>query len=276
MMYYDRAEVEAIGRAGAKVVKEGDALRARYLSSFWLYLEPKDKAFTPHVHDGFWEAWITMWISQQFSSHKTFIDVGANVGYYTMMAAQSGLQTIAVEPNPVVMGLLKDSARLNRLDNIEFCDFALADKPGQVNLVVPAEHSGGASLVATDDPRMTMLEFKAHKVKVETFDRVFNIPLPNEKVLVKIDAEGAEPEIWRGMQDRFWRHAECTVILEWESSRFSCEAFGNALFDKGRNTVSVVTYDGYEKPMYSWRDLAELPEIQMVVVRKDGPNRMDR
>src|ERR1051326_7989731 len=131
MEYSSRAEVERIGRAGVAWYEDGDAVIARALSSFWLFCERNDTAFTPWMKvDGFWEAWITAWMSREFVRNDHFIDVGANVGYYSMAAAKSGLHVTAYEPNPVVAELLERAVEYNRV-NIDIHEIALSNRAGK-------------------------------------------------------------------------------------------------------------------------------------------------
>lgn len=267
MIYYSRDEVERIGRAGSCMRRfdNGKNMAFRYLSSFWLFVEPQDKAFTPHGADGFWESWITKWMSEQFEDADMFIDVGANVGYYTLMAAKAGVKTIAFEPQSRLCTMIRASLDVNKARNAEVVCRALSDKRGEIFLVVPDEHSGGAFLSEKNNPIID-LKFHSERVQIETLDRSVRV-VPGRKVVVKIDAEGAEPNIWAGMQDTF-AVTDCTVILEWDSSRYDAEAFGKSLFDGYLNYVAIVDYDGKEVERVHWRQLAQLEGLHMVVVRK--------
>jgi FkbM family methyltransferase len=259
MRYNTRAEVERIGRAGSCLWLDApEGFAARYLSAFWLYLEKEDKAFTPHAPDGFWEAWITCWMSKQFDKFDTFVDVGANVGYYSMMAAKAGLLVTAFEPNPEIANMLRNSAILNRVEKrVGVWETALSDTRTVSRLFVPEGHSGGASL--SDGAEGVLVD-------VEPFDYLYS-SIANKYVLMKIDAEGAEPKIWAGMQN-FFAANHCTVILEWESARFDAEAFAKSLLANGENHAWYVDTAGNEVPLVHWRQFEMLKGIQMVVVRK--------
>lgn len=255
MEYFDRAEVERIGQAGAMLYHRQHGPTGRYLSQFWLYLEPNDQAFTPHATTGYWEAWITLWISNQLELADMFIDVGANVGYYTMLAAKSGVRTLAFEPNPELAKMLTWTSRLNRVnDKVVVYQEALSDKPGEAVLWVPENHSGGGSIETNGE---------GFPVRVDTIDNIFKGSGGN--FLFKIDAEGSEPKIWAGMQNTF-AVSNCTVLLEWEGSRYDPKPFAESLFANG-NTVSLVNFAGAEESL-TMQELISLDGLHMIVIRK--------
>jgi FkbM family methyltransferase len=265
MRYFSRTEVERIGKAGGMRWVDprgykGDAYR--FLSSFWLFVEKEDDAFTPHAGDGFWEAWITKWLSEQLEDAKLFIDVGANVGYYTLMAATSGIHTVAIEPQSRLCGLIRASLEMNNAC-AEVLNYAVSNTTGHMTLAVPDRHSGGAYLTNSDKPEYG---FKMMDVQVRKLDNLVGI-VPDSKVVIKIDAEGAEPRIWAGMEHLF-AATNCTVILEWESARFDCEQFGKALLNGGKNYVAFVNGAGGEEQLTKWQELQALSGLQMIVVRK--------
>lgn len=260
MRYFSRSEVERIGLAGCYAwenPKNFSGIAYRYLSKFWLFVEENDTAFTPHALTGFWEAWITRWISEQLDNHSVFYDIGANVGYYSLMAATSGLYTVAVEPISELCELIHKSSRLNNV-NIEICNVALSNFNGTANFTVVPGHSGGSHLSLSD-------EDSHRNVPVFTFDSYFKDI--NKDILVKIDAEGAEPLIWDGMR-RIWERKNCTVALEWAGGRYDSYQFAQDLWANGKNMLSYIDFEGFEQPYKSWKELAETQNLMMVVVRK--------
>jgi FkbM family methyltransferase len=257
MIYFSRDEVERIGRAGAfQLVDEDGSIAYRYLSSFWLYVEPDDIAFTPHGMTGYWESWVTKWISKHLDWADCFIDVGANVGYYSMLAGKHGVDTYAVEPLPHLQRMLVKTRELNRLThNVYLISDALSDYEhtgvGYINYV--EQHSGGSYL---DDEGI--------QVTVSTVDNSFPL-VSGKKVLMKIDAEGQEPNIIKGMTE-FIKRNNVTIVLEWQAQRWQdagdfvddlIETFGE---------LAIVNYMGGETPVD--RDyLVNSTDLEMVVVR---------
>lgn len=253
MKYFSREEVEQIGRSGGRLLEEeGMPPAYRYLSSYWLYVEEDDEAFTPHGPTGYWESWITVWLSQQFDDHDEFIDVGANVGYYTLMGAKHGISTTAFEPNPEVCDLLKKSLAKNRVTNTIAVPYALGAEEGRMKLNVPERHSGGAYLTDGGDTRVIPLDH-------------FSKTLP-DSILIKMDAEGFEPNIWAGMTE-ILATRRVTVCLEWDSQRWpnNGEGFANELFKQP--FVGLLQWDGTEQQFTLPSQATSLQGLQTVIVK---------
>lgn len=259
MRYETREEIERIGAVGAKLVRDDFGLRARYLSSFWLYIEEDDQAFSPHWRGGTWESWVSCWLSKQWHRTDLFLDVGANVGYFTMQAARAGVVTIPVEPNPKLAAMIMLSRNANRLQELAtpVWEMALSDYNGKATLWVPEGHSGGASLRDSAE---------GFEVEVKRLDDHFNSWLTH-RMLIKIDAEGEEPKIWAGMQKTFRDHI-CQVLLEWHGVRYDREAFADELF---RHDVYLIDYEGNEQPTTrEW--LVSTNDLHMILVRPKKEN----
>ena len=70
----------------------------------------------------------------------TILDVGAHVGYFSLIAAdrvgREG-RVFAVEPNPAVFSALRAHLAANRISQAEACNWGLAEREGSVALYVP-------------------------------------------------------------------------------------------------------------------------------------------
>lgn len=261
MIYHNRQEVERIGPAGSFLDATEDVPCYRFLSSFWLYVEQDDRAFTPHAGSGYWEAWITAWMSREFDRHDLFVDVGANVGYYTLLAATHRIPVIAFEPQKKLVELVKRSLKRNRIDKVMVNRMALSDEFGNLTLVIPEFHSGGAALENGISP--AGINFTRETVVVEPFDRIVSVP-ETDRILVKIDAEGAEPKVIRGMKNTLETHL-MTIVLEWESRRWEDPlAFARELEAIG--PLSYVNEDSDEVAVTA-EQLTAMGTMEMVVVR---------
>jgi FkbM family methyltransferase len=143
-------------------------------------------------------------------------DVGANLGFFSVLLARLAGPTGAVyafEPVPQNAALIERNARLNQLQTIKVRNVAVSNRDGSSDLLL-ARHVGGAMLEEAGTPpdlagRLT--------VRTATLDKLVEdreIPPPS---FVKIDVEGAELSVLRGMQ-RILRESRPTVLLELDDS----------------------------------------------------------
>lgn len=264
MKYNSRAEVEQIGVAGSYFEIVDGIPKARVLSSFWLYCDPDDLGFTPHMTvrgEGYWESWITTWMSQNVAPGSRCMDIGANMGYYSMFLASHGCQVHAIEPQPKLAELIQKSADENYFDHRVIVDaLAVSDTNGMMNMIVPKGHGMNASLAY--EP-LAPNGFDEIEVPVITLD-----DCGSGFTFLKIDVEGAEDKLFQGAQDFIQRNPDCTWLLEWRWDRMEDpQQSANDIFEI--MNVWWVGNFGEEIPLESPDQLAERQnEDWMLVLRK--------
>lgn len=133
---------------------------------------------------------------------EVFLDAGANIGVYTVLASRlvgrSG-RVIAVEMIPDTADRLEDHIRINRLDNVTVVRRALSDVAGRVlTATVLSGKFGQATIVDNSEARGVRSQVD---VTTTTLDEV-TTGIANI-ALMKMDLEGAELQALRG--------AECTL-----------------------------------------------------------------
>jgi FkbM family methyltransferase len=127
-----------------------------------------------------------------------FLDVGANVGYYSLVASQlvgPGM-VHAFEPIPENRGVLRETVERNGIGNIVICPMAVGNSRGTIGLYVGAEdlgNSGWASIVPAQRRRSVVF------VNTVTLDAYIAAQGIQRVRLVKIDVEGSEPGVIAGM-----------------------------------------------------------------------------
>jgi FkbM family methyltransferase len=130
---------------------------------------------------------------------KVFIDVGAHIGYYTMLVHKLGAEKIIViEPDPRVFRIFKRAVEANKLDNIVTINKAALDKSNvAVNLHLSTK-SGHSSIFPS---HLTKTHGGTITVKTITLDDVCRSLSLNNIDMVKIDVEGAESYILSGANE---------------------------------------------------------------------------
>ena len=152
-----------------------------------------------------------------------FVDLGANWGYFTLLAADrvgpSG-KVVACEPHPVLLDLLRANVRLNGLSQVDVYGEAVADVEGEMDLagfdlatsnwgVSRLQHANGDGSVPTYRVPTVRLQSLLYRSRIEQVD------------LLKIDIEGAEAFVLPGLGDAFAHHQIKAVLLELHPTNIS-------------------------------------------------------
>jgi FkbM family methyltransferase len=133
-------------------------------------------------------------IKQGLADTDIFVDIGANVGYYTCMAMAMGKYVISIEPLLRNLEYLYENIKANGWqDNIEIFPVGLSSKPGFATLY-GIEQS--ASLIKDWAGAST----KQRTIPLTTLDIILNGRFYGKKILIKIDVEGAEHDVLRGAE----------------------------------------------------------------------------
>lgn len=124
-----------------------------------------------------------------------FVDVGANIGFYSLLAssANGGSPVLALEPHPVASQRLRENALLNAFENIRIRAVAAGRAPGSANLTANLVDQNRIS-VGVDDSGPTIT------VPVVTLDAELVAQKINagDVRLVKVDTEGFEANVLSG------------------------------------------------------------------------------
>jgi FkbM family methyltransferase len=175
-----------------------------------------------------------------------FVDIGANLGFYSLLARKAGYDTVVFEPEPHHVDFLQR----NRALYGAIFPIALSDSQGTASFHVADSHNSGASSLV-DHPGI----YAEHvTVPVDTFTACAARPeFPTGTVrLIKIDVEGAEVGTVRGMAG--WLEASGARPHIW------CEVRGGAS-TRGPNTWRDVTATlaGFGYRSHLWRDGHPVP-----------------
>jgi len=240
----DRCSLEEISkqRHQTALVSE-QAVLCRVLGKYIFYADPSDIGITPHLClDGYWESWITLALARIVRPGWNCIDVGANHGYYSVIMAdaveESGF-VMAIEPNPQLAHRIATSLEVNGFqDRASVLQRAVSDEASKrTSLVIPRNRSMDATLCRTATAADDVIE-----VETVTIDQVA-ADWPHLD-LIKIDAEGAEPAIWRGMRAVLERNPLLTVVMETRCSRYpDAKLFISEILDAGF-PLRHIAYDG--------------------------------
>jgi FkbM family methyltransferase len=136
-------------------------------------------------------------MKQRLKADSIFIDIGANVGIYTLSAAKylrNDGRIISFEPNPVTYERLKYnvSCQTNELlcRNIEIMNIGLSSKQESIDLYIDENNLGSCSTLPTVSKKQSVISIKCYPLLYILEEK--NIPKID---LLKIDIEGAEDTV---------------------------------------------------------------------------------
>jgi len=147
-----------------------------------------------------------------------FVDVGAHIGKYTIVAAakvgDKG-KVISVEPFPPNFALLKENVLLNRLGNVEVINVAAWNSSNQLRFFVGASSAHGGAYFNYDLNSIT--------VKAEKIDRIVADAELSHVDWIKIDVEGAEYEVLQGLEKTLDKFKPRLIVEVWQKNQNKVE-----------------------------------------------------
>jgi FkbM family methyltransferase len=162
-------------------------------------------------------------VLQMLRPGDTFIDIGANIGSYTLLAGSiPDTKIVAIEPVPSTFKYLENNIHLNRLCDrvIAHCK-GLSDEPGILKFTKSLDTVNHVA-IATDDKEALL------DIPVLTLDDLaYNV----DPVLIKIDVEGYEMPILRGAIETLKKPSLLAVMLETNGSGNRYGNADNEIFD---------------------------------------------
>jgi FkbM family methyltransferase len=139
-----------------------------------------------------------------------FIDVGANIGYYSVLSSviNPNSNIYSFEPVKETYQRLAENIELNKLKNITAYNIALGanKKTTTINL----KNDLGHNSIVIDQSRENT--GKVELINIDSLDNL--IEFNNQKVFIKIDAEGYEIEVLKGMKNVL-ENNNCELIMEY-------------------------------------------------------------
>ena len=110
----------------------------------------KNALFTPQMFDTM-ERRVLAEAVRRKGGAFTFVDIGANVGLYSLYLASCGdVRTLAIEPQPGILERLRFHLAMNSSANVDVRPIALSDRDGDVTLVLNVSDSGGTHIDKRD------------------------------------------------------------------------------------------------------------------------------
>lgn len=185
--------------------------------------------------------------AQYLKEGDVFYDIGANVGFFSVIAAKLVGNTgkvYAFEPGKENAATVRHNVELNNFKWVEVIEKAVSHTSGTGQLLL-AEYSGGHALATADVPPDLTGEVTVDLVSIDELIEQQQIMPPN---FVKVDVEGAELDVLQGMRETIETHKPTIIYEVDDGDRFSYDRKYRELaaFFKSLNYQVVQAENSYE------------------------------
>jgi len=174
-------------------------------------LNPTDPVVSGALHFGVYEKAETKFFYTACHDGMTFLDVGANIGYYTALAARivgPNGNVIALEPDPESYQYLEQTIKANAVGNVQAFQIAASDSPATLPLFISKDNRGDNRLYAPAEKRPQI------EVKARPIDELLSENNINTVDFIKIDVQGYEPKVIAGLKKTITGSPNITILME--------------------------------------------------------------
>jgi FkbM family methyltransferase len=226
----------------------GDHLAlTRILNGPVMYVDSRDASITPKLlTEGIYEPSITAFLAAAIRPEMKIVDIGANMGYFTLVAAAAAGpegRVYAFEPHPRSYEILQKNVSLNWYSSRVQCfPYALLNEAKQMELHTTTSCLGGSSLFSTDSPDRDFHLGDTILITAKPLDELVQVPVD----LVKIDTEGSEPFVFGGMKVLLEHSPHVKIVMEF--NRPGLEASGR----KPEHFLDEITRLGFKIRQLTW------------------------
>jgi FkbM family methyltransferase len=227
-----------------------------------IYVDTRDTSLAPHLLvEGDWEPWVTnamRSVLSRIGPGFTFIDVGANFGWYTLLAHRMDAHSVvAIEPNPRLFELLRKTVAVNgRIGKTGLMELAATATVQRLFLEFTWDELGGGRLVE-DATRSHSRVVPVSGVPLDTVIPYASTLPP--RVVIKIDVEGGEVDVLRGAS----KILDLGPILFVEHHQENTAALWELL--GSRYTIHLAKHDGHRGAALSLSEALDIPNAETLI-----------
>lgn len=187
-----------------------DSVKAR--EGFRLFLNKNDIVVSGELAlRKTWEETETKILKEELKCGDVFVDIGANIGYYTVLASRivgERGKVFAIEPDPENFFILEKNVKFNSCNNVVLIKAAVSDVTGKTKLFLSDYNKGQHQTYDSGEGRESI---EVNTIKMDDF---FQNIFCKRIDLVKMDIEGEEFKALRGMSNLLRQGVIKKIITE--------------------------------------------------------------
>lgn len=167
----------------------------------------------------YYEVNVEHWLTKLASMLKSpvFYDIGANLGYYSVLISGTAKQVYSFEPSPKTRRTLGINLALNKRQNVRAFPYGLSDSEGQAKINIYSSN-GNNSLFKRDIPEGHSLKLRRQQtIELRKLDSLVDSESLLPPDLIKIDVEGSELAALIGAKQTLKQH-QPVVFFEYSAT----------------------------------------------------------
>lgn len=183
--------------------------------SIRMHLDPEDFVSRTILETGEWEPTSWQAMRAHLEDGATFVDVGAQIGYYSLKAATvvgPRGHVIAVEPNPETVNKLAANIQASGLKAVAVAPVACSDAEATLDLFAAPEANTGETSLSKVNASQSGAAVRAYKVRARPLDDIVRESGVARVDVIKIDVEGAEYLVLKGSQQTLARYHPIVLV----------------------------------------------------------------
>ena len=208
--------------------------------------------------EGQWEPDITQYIRANLAPGDIFVDVGANIGYYTLIASRlvgARGKVYAIEASPKIYARLMRNIEINNRTNITTLNAAASDKKGELPIFFGGKWNWGHTTTVKSLGEKEGLQFET-MVGADRLDQLIGPELLAAR-LIKIDVEGAEARVLAPLVESLMKFNHRT---EW------LVEFNPSYSNGGQSDIDM-TYWAFRRANYNCYKISDNYATEMTVTK---------
>jgi len=193
--------------SGLFLEKMRDPLKPVLVNDYLMFLDPKDSLrLSVHQH----EPYETEILKKEIKPGDTVVDVGAHIGYYTLLFSKlvgpSG-KVFSFEPAPQNFSILEKNINFNSCKNVILINKAVGNQPGLAKIHLTPS-TGDFNFVDTKEDKQEL------ELPIITLDGYFSSRGNTQIDFIKMDIEGYEPRALSGMKNILLKTPKMKMLVE--------------------------------------------------------------
>lgn len=173
-----------------------------------MFLDSKDSLYLSI--NGVYEPFETELVKKEIRKGDVVLDIGANIGYYTLIFAKLVSEegkVFAFEPDPTNFALLKKNIEINEYKNVILVQKAVSNKTGKIRLYLSEDNKADHRIYDSHDGRQSI---EIESIRLDDYFKNYDRKI----AFIKMDIEGAEGGALQGMTNLLKENKNVKIATE--------------------------------------------------------------